>query len=249
MESKKIPALDNALENIRNYIIVNDLQEGDRLPSEREMCEMWGVSRSALRSAIRQLSTMHVLQSRRGSGTYVAPRRPVSVSGGETLGFSDNVRNAGHRPSSKVVSQEECSGDEHVARKMGIDLGQSTLRLMRVRYVDDLPCMLETTYINEALSPGIGSHDFSRESLFGVLKSSYGLKLRHGRDELSITRLEGWEADLLGGLEGDAAFFQEGVCKDLDGHCIEYFKSVIRPDRYTFLNISGKPVDFTSPRW
>ena len=79
MSRKKIPPLDNALESVKNYIMVNHLKEGDRLPSERDMCEMWEISRSALRSAVRYLTTMHVLESRQGSGTYVAPERPISV--------------------------------------------------------------------------------------------------------------------------------------------------------------------------
>ena len=66
MSRKKIPPLDNALESVKNYIMVNHLKEGDRLPSERDMCEMWEISRSALRSAVRYLTTMHVLES---SGT------------------------------------------------------------------------------------------------------------------------------------------------------------------------------------
>ena len=46
---------DEAIEKIENYIIQNHLKPGDRLPSERSMCDMWDFNRSTLRSAIKQL--------------------------------------------------------------------------------------------------------------------------------------------------------------------------------------------------
>ena len=246
----KIPPADAAVENIRNYINVNGLSEGEKLPSERDMCEMWGISRSALRSAIRHLTTMHVLESRQGSGTYVAPARPISYSGvGKVMGFSDNVRSSGHTPSSLVVSQGACAADAHVAKKMGVDVGHAVFKLVRLRRVDGLPCMLETSMVNTDVCPGIASHDFSGESLFDVIRDGYCLDIAHGWDSLSISRLDEWEADLLGGKPGASVLFQQGVSRDGDGRCIEYYKSVIRPDRYTFVSLCGWPVDSQKALW
>ncbi|MBF4804717.1 GntR family transcriptional regulator [Lancefieldella rimae] len=250
MSRKKIPPLDNALESVKNYIMVNHLKEGDRLPSERDMCEMWEISRSALRSAVRYLTTMHVLESRQGSGTYMAPERPISVTGTvETYGFSDNVRKSGHTPNSMVISQKICSGNAHVARKLTIDRSCNVLQLMRLRYVDGLPCMIETSYVNEALCPGIESHDFSKESLFDVMRNEYGFSLTHGTDTLSITHLDSQEADLLDMYEGDAVFFQSGINFGRDKEPLEYYKSVIRPDRYTFVSLCGRPMSLERTFW
>ncbi len=56
---------------IRNYIIDNSLEPGTALPSEHELASKLGVSRNAVREAIKALSSLGVVESRRGSGLFV----------------------------------------------------------------------------------------------------------------------------------------------------------------------------------
>ena len=57
---------------IIKLISTGELQPGQRLPSERELCEQFGASRSSLREALRCLSIVGVLNARVGDGTSVA---------------------------------------------------------------------------------------------------------------------------------------------------------------------------------
>jgi GntR family transcriptional regulator, transcriptional repressor for pyruvate dehydrogenase complex len=65
-------AADRAASGIRALIVSREYAAGERLPSERELAEQLGVSRPALREGIRRLRSGGVLESRRGSGTYVS---------------------------------------------------------------------------------------------------------------------------------------------------------------------------------
>lgn len=58
-------------QEIRSYIIRNNLKEGDSLPTEQHMCEMLGVSRNVLREAIKSMELMGMIQSCPGRGTVV----------------------------------------------------------------------------------------------------------------------------------------------------------------------------------
>ena len=60
---------------VERISVEHQLQSGDRLPSERSLCEAWGLSRSALRSATARMEKDGVLCSRPGAGTYVAQRK------------------------------------------------------------------------------------------------------------------------------------------------------------------------------
>jgi len=51
-----------------------ELRPGERLPSERQLCERFGVSRSVVREALSQLKSDGIVQARRGSGAYVLER-------------------------------------------------------------------------------------------------------------------------------------------------------------------------------
>ncbi|UFU06377.1 FadR/GntR family transcriptional regulator [Ruania halotolerans] len=72
-------ALETALDGLRTLIAAEDLQPRDRLPSESELCERFGVSRGSLREAIRMLAALGVLDTRHGSGTYVGDLRAAPI--------------------------------------------------------------------------------------------------------------------------------------------------------------------------
>jgi GntR family transcriptional repressor for pyruvate dehydrogenase complex len=65
-------AADRAAGGIRALIVSREYGPGDRLPAERDLAQRLGLSRPALREGIRRLRSGGVLESRRGSGTYVS---------------------------------------------------------------------------------------------------------------------------------------------------------------------------------
>ena len=63
--------LDEVVTQLREMIHQGELRPGDRLPPERDLAKMLGVSRPTLRAGIRSLAAVGVLQSRQGAGTFV----------------------------------------------------------------------------------------------------------------------------------------------------------------------------------
>lgn len=70
---------------VRNLIDRGTLRPGARLPPERELAHFVGVSRPTVRAGLRTLAALGVVQSRRGSGTYI-PEGPPTL-GAEALSF------------------------------------------------------------------------------------------------------------------------------------------------------------------
>lgn len=66
-------AAESATRALYALIVDGGYGVGDRLPPERDLSETLGLSRPTVREAIGRLVAEGVLQSRRGSGTYVAP--------------------------------------------------------------------------------------------------------------------------------------------------------------------------------
>lgn len=67
---------DDAIEKIKLMLLSGELRPGDRLPVENDLASRLGVSRNSLREAVRALTTMRVLMTRQGDGTYVTSLAP-----------------------------------------------------------------------------------------------------------------------------------------------------------------------------
>ena len=80
------PLIDQAIEHLRDLIVRGDLEPGSKLPAEQELALMLGCSRSTAREAVRSLVMAHVLDVRRGDGTYVTSLRPELLL--EGIGFA-----------------------------------------------------------------------------------------------------------------------------------------------------------------
>jgi len=68
------PLPDEIAASINAQVQRGELLPGDRLPSERKLCELHGVSRSVVREALSQLKSDGIIETRRGSGAYVLER-------------------------------------------------------------------------------------------------------------------------------------------------------------------------------
>ena len=77
MESSKISPRTEALERLENFIAVNHLAAHTRIPSERDLCEMWALNRTTLRFAVDALVAQGKLYRKKGFGTYVSEPKQV----------------------------------------------------------------------------------------------------------------------------------------------------------------------------
>jgi GntR family transcriptional repressor for pyruvate dehydrogenase complex len=77
----KPDAAENVVAHVRDLISSGDFKPGDRLPAERELALQIGVSRPSVRAGLQALAAMGVVESRRGSGTYISTGPPMLSSG------------------------------------------------------------------------------------------------------------------------------------------------------------------------
>ncbi len=70
---------EEIVSQIKQLISKGELKPGDRIPSERELATMLGVSRPSVREAIMVLEAMGFVESRQGGGTYVKALTEASI--------------------------------------------------------------------------------------------------------------------------------------------------------------------------
>lgn len=76
----KVNIHQEVINSILQMLEINHMQPGDRLPSERELAESLGVSRTSVRQGLKVLESMGRLETRVGSGTYVSSDQVPQIS-------------------------------------------------------------------------------------------------------------------------------------------------------------------------
>src|SRR5690348_16759096 len=87
-----IRATDQTIAKIKELISSGEFTAGSRLPTERELTQRFGISRSSLREGVRALALVGVLESRVGDGTYVTTLEPDLLLTG--IGFVSDLQRA-----------------------------------------------------------------------------------------------------------------------------------------------------------
>lgn len=204
------------------------LQQNDKLPPERAMCEMWGINRATLRSAIARLVAEGRLYTREGSAIRLSRRVERTLQ--DLQGFQEYALTHGMTPESRLLSSSLVKCDKQLAKRFDISEDDMLYRIVRLRILDKTPVLLETAYIPQSLAPGLDENDLVNGSLFSVLKNQYGLELENGWEKTSITYATPEEAEYLNIAEGAPVFWIVSQTHGKDGALIEYCRSLGRAD-------------------
>nr|WP_250649235.1 MULTISPECIES: GntR family transcriptional regulator [unclassified Actinomyces] len=220
-------------------LISDGLSAGDPLPSERELCERFGVSRMTVRQAVDTLVADGAVERHQGRGTFVAP--PKLDLQLRLTSFSDEMRRRGMEPGAVFLVAETVAAPPTVTAQLELATDGRAHHLRRLLTADSVPMALEETWIPQHLAPDL---------LDGALPSSVyeeltraGLTPQWGEDVLEARAVTSEEAALLGVPERAPAL--DIVRRTFHEHtAVIYSRSLYRADRYTL----WVPVSAPGPR-
>jgi DNA-binding GntR family transcriptional regulator len=152
--------------------LIAGARPGDRLPSERTLSQRWHAARMTVRNATDVLVAEGLVARRHGSGTYVLPPQVVRFLG--LSSFSQDMRERGLIPSSRLLEFTVESANDKTAARLAINVGQSVHQFTRLRLGSDEPMAIETVWISSALVPGLAPGDLDG-SLYELLATRYRL--------------------------------------------------------------------------
>lgn len=221
-----IPLYYQLKEIINGGINSGEWGVGDLIPSENQLCKAYGVSRNTAQRALDELVREGILTRRQGVGTFVtAPRIEQALS--EFYSFSDAVTARGHKHTVKVpsVSVEKASAKQ--AKALNVDVGEPIIVLTRLRFVNDVPFVLETSYIPEKLAPGLDTLDLENASLYKTLTNSYRIYVTKAREFFEPVLISKMESQLLKVEEGSPAILLERIAYSSNDEAIEFCRSII----------------------
>ncbi|MGW6129209.1 GntR family transcriptional regulator [Cellulomonas sp. NPDC055163] len=215
---------------VRDYLrslVTHELAVGDTIPSERALCERFGVSRMTVRQAVDALVVEGLLAREQGRGTFVAPGKvDLEV---RLASFGEEMARRGMTPSSEVLSAEVVEATPDIADALDILPGEMTFYLHRVRFADGEPMAIEQSWLPCRLVPGLFDGDVP-QSVYGELRRR-GLEPDWGEDVVAATEVHAADAELLRVPVGRAVLRLSRRTFAGETACV-YSRSVYRADRY-----------------
>lgn len=229
-----IPYYYQLIEIIKDNVRAGVWMPGDRIPSEMELCEQFGVSRTVVRQALRELETENIIIKRKGKGTFVAKPKIHEGLIQKLTGFYHDMVERGMEPKTKVLYQEIVPANKKIADYLDVPVGTEVVEIERLRYIHDEPIQLTTTYIPLNLSPKLVGVDLTHRSLYEYLESENGISLYRGKRYIEAVLANQEEAELLEISEGDPLVLIDSISYTKTGQVMEYYHAVHRGDRTRF---------------
>mgnify|MGYP000865792317 FL=1 len=231
-KDSRLPLYCQLMDIIIEIIEEGNLEENDQLPSERELCETYDVSRSTVRQAIQELEKEGYIYRIHGKGTFVSPEK-FKQDLLEFYSFTEEMKKIGKTPSSKVLDFNIVECSEKLAKKMGIKGGDKVYIFTRLRLANDEPMMLETSHVPCSRFPGLTKEDLQQNAMYDIFMKRYNTIFTCAEEVFQSVLTREDEAELLQYIPGTPSMMIERTTHEKE-NIIEYTKSIARGDRFKY---------------
>ncbi|WP_134703008.1 GntR family transcriptional regulator [Ammoniphilus sp. YIM 78166] len=232
-EGPGIPLYYLVKEKILEMIHSNKLEIGDKLPTEHELCTKLGVSRTTIRLALQRLELEGRVQRIQGKGTFVAQPKIQHTFSTISKSFSEQIKDIGLYPKSKVIHFEVIPAPLPISGILQIDEKDPVFKLERLRFANEEPLQLLTSFVPWKVAPGLQQKDCSG-SLFQLLRTKYGVNIHRSVESVEPFLIDEAMSKLLHVPAGSPSLLLKSTTYDKDDQPIEYSIGITRGEQIKF---------------
>lgn len=207
-------------EILKEQIENEQYKKGDIFLSEKQLQEMYQVSRVTVRQAINELVSAGYLQCGRGVGTTVVFEK-IDEQLKQVISFSEEMEQHGIVMGTSHCVMEKVIADDIVAKNLEIEKGTSAYRLERVRCAESVPLVYSISYLSEKYQLPLEEEHY-RDSFYRFLKDTYGIVIAGGKDTFEAVLSTKTTGDFLNIPVGEPVFKRTRKTYDQDRDILEY---------------------------
>ena len=227
-EATSLPVYIQISEMLMREIIAGRLSDGERLLPERHLAKSLNISVGTLRKSLKDLEQKGALIRRHGSGNYI---KFNSKFNSIYSFFRIELIDGGGLPSAKNI-------DINLVKKPKYSpfFGESDkcLRIRRLRFLDNLPCVLEEIHLDAMKVDG---HKFDNisQSIYLFYKDILNLRITSARDSTTLLSVPVWSPKEFRIMNCQETVCIERLAYDQVGAPVEFSRSWIDTNiaRYT----------------
>ncbi|MDR1754978.1 MAG: GntR family transcriptional regulator [Eubacterium sp.] len=234
-KSIPVPLYYQLIQVLLDSIKSGKLSPGDAIPTENELQEAYGVSRTTIRKAISELVHENVLETRRPKGVFVCKPRASEIANGVLTSFTEEFIRMGYKPGMKLLKIALVPANNLIADQLGVAEGDPLHYICRLRLLNDEPVCISHVYIPSVYLAHVFESDFSEngpmQSLYNVLEKRHGIRPSRAVESVSAILLCKEEAGLLNLQQRLPAILRARQVYDADNRLVLYDKAILR---YTY---------------
>ena len=172
---------------ILKMIETGEFREGEKIPSEQELGELFGASRITIRRAIKELENEKVLKIVRGKGTFIEKtKKPVRILNLEE-GFTDGLQIGTNQVTKVILEKKIITASRKISKLFMRDEPIEVLKLIRIiRECSGQPISVDYAFIPLDIYPDIEEKVSDNISTFRLIHNYYGINFKKAKKEVEI---------------------------------------------------------------
>ncbi|MBI5974962.1 GntR family transcriptional regulator [Staphylococcus canis] len=232
MKIESAPLYFQVYESLHNEIKSGRFQEGDKLPSERKLCDTYNVSRITVREALNRLEQERLIKREHGKGSFVLGSQYTQFLD-KLYSFKDEIEKNGDQPSTRMLNITLQPVTPILQEKMNLEAFQYVYELKRLRLSNGTPLIYEVSYLPMHYCEGLDRFDFNHVSLYETLNQHYNIQISNAYENLMASKLTKESAALLNGEVDESCMYIERFSYFNDA-IIEYTQSIASGHKYKY---------------
>lgn len=220
---------------LREHIADGKFEAHQPIPSERQLEEIYSVSRTTIRRAIDLLIRQGFLYREHGRGTFVSPQK-LQKRISELTSFSEDMKQRGIIPGQKILEIGYVQPSNKVRSHLELpEKCKQVFRIERLRLGDGIPMGLQTSYYILSEEQTISREELEEYgSIYQMLQEKFHLIPTEADEILEVTLATPLEASLLQIKPGSPLLLSERTTYSQYRRVIEFVKILYRGDRYRY---------------
>ncbi|MFK4333442.1 GntR family transcriptional regulator [Bacillus sp. RC240] len=229
-----IPLYHQLMERLKDPIEKGHWALGDKIPSENQLMDQFGVSRNTAKKAIEELVQEGILYRIQGKGTFVAkPKLQQSLMG--FYSFSKVLKEKGLNPKDIILKIEEVKPNAKIKEALQLSDDVNVIEMKRLRCAEDEPFILESSFIPKRVVTDIEQLKRVGEiSLYDLFSQHFNTVVTRANEAFEPVLIRSEESEYLQTEEGRPALLLERTAYDTNGVPVEFCISIVRGDRCRF---------------
>lgn len=221
------------------YIIREDIQNGkynadQKIPTEKELSEIYSVSRITIRSALDILVRENLLTRRRGKGTFIVSKKLYKSMSG-IYSFTDICNINGMKPGAKTIKCVIEDAEPDDISELNLSSEDKVIAVERIRYADGTPVSMEISRYPAETYQFLLDEDLNNNSLFSVLKDKHNIQFSHATKVIEVKRATYQMATYLGVPKDYPLLYISSLTYDMANTPSHRTQQYINSDRFKLI--------------